>query len=53
MGKVKKTLWVGLVGIIGLLLTLAGIDLIQLSQSLILYSGLALISLAILLYFLQ
>ena len=51
MGTLKKIFFVGLIGIGGLLLTLAGFDLIQLSQSLILYSGISLLIVAGLLYF--
>ncbi|MBI4037046.1 hypothetical protein HY385_01340 [Candidatus Daviesbacteria bacterium] len=53
MLKFKKVILVGLTGIAGLLLTLAGLNLIQLSDSLILYSGLSLLILAILMYFLN
>lgn len=52
LGKFKKVVLVGLAAVAGLLLTLAGINLIQLSQTLILYSGIALLVLTFLLYFL-
>ena len=52
LGKFKKVVLVGLAAIAGLLLTLAGLNLIQLSQTLILYSGIALLVLTFLLYFL-
>lgn len=51
MANIKKLFFVGLIGIGGLLLTLAGLNLIQLSQSLILYAGLGLLVVAGLLYF--
>lgn len=53
MGKLKKLVLVGLTGVAGLLLTLAGLGLIQLSLSLILYSGLVLLVLAGIMYFLN
>jgi len=51
MLKIKKLFFVGVIGIGGLLLTLAGLSLISLSQSLILYSGIGLLVVAVLLYF--
>lgn len=51
MGSVKKVLWVGLTGVSGLLLTLAGLQLIDLSETLILYSGVTLLVTAALMYF--
>lgn len=51
MGNIKKLFFVVIIGIGGLLLTLAGLDLIQLSETLILYSGIALLVIAALLYF--
>ena len=47
----KKWILVFLIGVAGLLLTLAGLGLIQLSLSLILYIGLILLVLAFLFYF--
>lgn len=52
MRNFKKTLWVGLTGISGLLLTLAGFNLIDLSPQLIKYTGIALLTLSILFYLL-
>lgn len=52
LGRFKKFFLVALIGIAGLLLTLAGINLIQLSQNLILYAGIILLALAAILYFL-
>ena len=51
MAQIKKLIFVGLIGIGGLLLTLAGFNLIQLSQNLILYAGILLLVIALLLYF--
>ena len=51
MQKIKKLLFVAVIGIGGLLLVLAGFNLIQLSQTLILYAGLVLLVIAGLLYF--
>ena len=51
MQQIKKLFFVGIIGIGGLLLTLAGLNLIQLSENLTLYSGLALLGIAGLLYF--
>lgn len=51
MAKIKKTIFVGLTGIVGLLLTLAGLSLIQISPSLILYTGVGLLILALAVYF--
>ena len=51
MANIKKLFFVGVIGIGGLLLTLAGLNLIQLSETLILYSGIALLVTALLLYF--
>lgn len=52
LGKFKKLILVTLTGIAGLLLTLAGLNLIQLSQSLILYAGMILLLISALIYFL-
>lgn len=46
----KKVIIAALVAVIGLLLTLAGLNLIQMSSNLVLYSGVALLILAILQY---
>ena len=51
MQQIKKLFFVGIIGIGGLLLTLAGLNLIQLSENLTLYSGLALLGISGLLYF--
>lgn len=51
MKHIKKLLFVAVLGIEGLLLVLAGFSLIQLSQNLILYSGLVMLLVSILLYF--
>lgn len=51
MGKIRKLVLLGLTGVAGLLLTLAGINLIELSQKLILYSGASLLVLTGLIYF--
>jgi hypothetical protein len=51
MKNSKKLLFVVILGIEGLLLVLAGFNLIQLSQTLILYSGIALLIISGLLYF--
>lgn len=48
----KKAFLIGLTAIAGLLLTLAGLNLIQLSASLILYAGIILLVVAVLSYFL-
>lgn len=52
MSKLKKFILVTLTGLAGLLLTLAGFNLIQLSQNLILYAGIILLVLTVLMYFL-
>lgn len=52
MHNLKKTLWVGLTGISGLLLTLAGFNLINLSPELVKYTGITLLIVSILFYFL-
>lgn len=52
MHNIKKFFLVGLVGILGLLLTLSGLNLIQLSSNLVLYSGVGLLVLAAVYYFL-
>jgi len=52
MNKFKKLFFALVLGILGFLFILSGFNLIQLSQSLILYSGLALLVIAGLLYFL-
>lgn len=51
LGNLKKLLFVAIIGIGGLLLTLAGLNLIQLSQNLILYAGLVYLVIAALVYF--
>lgn len=51
MRKFKKLIFVTLTAIGGLLLTLAGVSLINLSQNLILYAGILLIILAGFSYF--
>ncbi len=51
MLKFKKVIFSGLIFLVGLLLSLAGLSLISLSQNLILYSGVGLIGIALLLYF--
>lgn len=53
MGNLKKLLLVAVLVVAGLLLTLAGLNLIELSKNLILYSGIGLLVLAILTYFLM
>lgn len=53
LAKFKKTILFVLTGVAGLLLTLAGLNLIQLSQNLILYAGLTLLVVAALLYWLK
>lgn len=52
MGKFRDFIAVWLMGGIGLLLTLSGLKLIQLSSDLVLYSGAALLILAALINFL-
>lgn len=52
MGKIKRLVFLLLSGVSGLLLTLAGVNLIELSQSLVLYVGLVLLILSVLYYFL-
>lgn len=52
LNGIKKLVVIMVVGIAGLLLTLAGVNLIQLSESLILYSGVSLLLLTALLYWL-
>ena len=52
LGKFKKGIIVAAVGVAGLLLTLAGVNLIELSQNLILYAGIILLALAAILYWL-
>jgi hypothetical protein len=52
MIKIKKLIFALLIGIGGLLLTLAGLNLIEFSESLFLYSGITLIVISALLYFL-
>ncbi|MBI4059133.1 hypothetical protein HY404_02750 [Candidatus Microgenomates bacterium] len=51
MRGIKKLIFVGLIGIGGLLLTLAGLNLISLSETLILYAGILLLVVSTLLYF--
>lgn len=48
--RFKKVILIILTGVSGLLLTLAGVGLIQLTPPLILYSGIALLVMTILLY---
>lgn len=50
MTKIKKIFFVGVIGIGGLLLSLAGLNLIELSETLILYAGIGLLVIAALLY---
>jgi hypothetical protein len=47
MGKLKKNIWVSLTGISGLLLSLAGFNLIELSPELVKYTGLSLLALSL------
>lgn len=49
--RFEKVILVVLTGVAGLLLTFAGLGLIQLTQPLILYSGIALLTMTVLLYF--
>lgn len=51
MEKLKKNILVFALGVSGLLLTLAGFGLIQLSSPLILYSGIGLLILTVFMYF--
>ena len=51
LGRFKKLILFGLTAVAGLLLTLAGLGLIELSLSLILYAWLAFLFVAVLLYF--
>lgn len=53
LGKFRKVILFGLTAVSGLLLTLAGLNLIQLSQNLILYSGILLLVVAVFIYFLD
>lgn len=48
--RFRKAILIILTGVAGLLLTLAGLGLIQLTQPLILYSGIALLALTVLFY---
>lgn len=48
--RFRKAILVVLTGVAGLLLTLAGVGLIQLTQPLIFYSGIALLILTVLFY---
>lgn len=50
MGKIKRLVLVSLTGISGLLLTFAGLNLIEISKELILYTGIVLLFVAILSY---
>lgn len=50
LGGFRKVILVVLTGVAGLLLTLAGLNLIQLSPSLILYAGVGLLIVAVLIY---
>lgn len=50
MAKLKRFLSVTLTGISGLLLTLAGLDLIELSKTLIFYAGVVLLAAALITY---
>lgn len=49
--RFKKVILIILTGVAGLLLTLSGLGLIELTQPLILYSGIALLAMTALLYF--
>lgn len=49
--RFKKAILIILTGVAGLLLTLSGLGLITLTPPLILYSGIALLILAVLFYF--
>lgn len=51
MAQIKKLLFVGLTGVLGLLLTLAGLSLISLSDNLLLYVGITLLATALIYYF--
>ncbi|RJP45824.1 MAG: hypothetical protein C4584_02740 [Armatimonadetes bacterium] len=50
LGKFKKLILVALTAMAGILLTLSGLNLIELSAQLILYSGISLLVVAVLLY---
>ena len=50
MGRLKRRVLILLTAVAGLLMTLAGLNLIELSKSLILYTGVILMVLAILSY---
>ena len=52
MDKFKKFIFALLTGVIGLLLALAGLNLIQVSGTLNLYTGVALLIISVLLYLL-
>lgn len=52
MQKAKKIFLVGVLILLGLLLVLAGVNLVQLSGDLILYSGVGLLVIAVAYYFL-
>lgn len=52
LGKFKKLILLLILGFLGILLTLSGLSLIQLSPSLVLYSGIILLVLSLILYFL-
>ncbi len=52
MAKLKKLFFVTLSGISGLLLTLAGLSLIELTPTLILYVGIVLLALSAIFYIL-
>ena len=49
--RFRKAILIVLIGVAGLLLTLAGLGLIALTLPLILYSGVALLIMTVLLYF--
>lgn len=51
MTKAKKLFFSILVSLVGLLLVLAGFNLIELSQTLVLYTGIGAFVIAVLLYF--
>lgn len=51
MAKAKKFFFSGLIALVGLLLVLAGVNLIELSETLVLYTGIGALVIAVLLYF--
>lgn len=50
LGGIKKFVLVGLTAVAGLLLTLSGLNLIEISGTLIFYTGLLLLVLSVLIY---